>query len=521
MARKLEVVDLPLVGAGEQSAAATGEFGHGEAWRLENGIIVGRGIVAQVADWWLGGTCRNGPGTAGTGTENNAVCGIFPFAQSGNLSPHISGGVAFSFNAVDQKIYLHHLREDAVIIRTTDTSAALGTWTSGHPPQITGFEMQGRFYFCWDGREVAGSRKGLAYYNPTANTIVPITAALDGAASDNLRFRGISLHQGGTILGWGYGDGTTADAPHQIRYNKYTDPGTWVAAATDGDITAGKFPVGTNGVPIIGCAQSGRYTIIGKEREIFALDGNFSSQFNLLPIGNAHGPCSGTSMVSIGHAAVWISEDGPAISENGGSVQQLGIDRLLRRWLTYTDLTWVHGVHDTIRNRVGWVMKRQSDYDGVPLARAWADEILWWDYQRDEFYIENSPSNPVFCIGIVKGPGQTVEGPTGAPSALAASAITTASATITWTNGESASGTSTKLEYKRSADSTWTTASSTIGAGVTSYSLTGLFALTQYDVRLTHYKAAIASSTTTSATLFTTASASVVGTPSNLLVAGA
>jgi hypothetical protein len=63
MPRNLQSIDIPLTGAGEQSAAAVGQFAPGEAWRLENGQIVGLGIVAQVGDWRLAATLKNATGT--------------------------------------------------------------------------------------------------------------------------------------------------------------------------------------------------------------------------------------------------------------------------------------------------------------------------------------------------------------------------------------------------------------------------------------------------------------------------
>lgn len=512
MARNLLTVDLPLTGGGEQSAASPGEFAAGEAWRLENGWIVGRGIVAQVPDWRLAATMKNATGTPPTGgTESHAVVGIFPFAQIGNIANDTSGGIIFSFNTTDNKIYLHHLDEDGNLLRTVDTQSVLGSWTLSTPPQITGFEMKGRLYFCLDGREAAASRTGLCYYDPSTGTITKPSVNLETAGAGALLFKGISLHQGGTILGWGYNKVGDIDAPHLMRYNKYTDPDTWIAAATDGDITAGKFPVGTVSVPIIGCAQSGQYTIIGKEREVFALDGNFSSQFNIRPIGNAHGPISSCGIVSIGPSAVWMSEDGPALSMNGGNVEQLGIDKILRRFLTYFDLTYAAGVHDSIRNRVGWLLKRQYTLDGDTISKNWSDEILWWDYQRDLFYVERTPET-CFSIGILKGTGQTAVGPSAPPSSAVAASVTANSAQISWTNGDTASGVTTTLEYRVNGTTTYTIASASIGAGVPSFNLTGLLGGSAYDVRLTHYRNGIASAQYSAASLFTTG----VGAPTGL-----
>jgi hypothetical protein len=506
MPRNLETVDIPLTGGGEQSAAAPGEFGPGEAWRLENGWVVGKGIVAQVGDWRLASTCTDQVGTPmPAGVECCAVLGVFPFSQVGGLGGSAtSGGVAFALQDSADKIILYHLNEDGKILRAIDTFAQVGTWTLSNPPQITGFEMKGRFYFCWNGRETAAtSRKGLAYYDPSgAGSIVKPTFNIEGAGASALLFKGISLHQGGTILGWGYDKVGSADAPHLVRYCKYGDPDTFIAAASDDDITAGKFPVGTLSIPVIGCAQSGQYTVIGKEREIFALDGNYSSQFNLRPIGNSHGPVSTTGIVSIGDAAVWMAEDGPVVSRNGGNVEQIGVDKILRRFLTYFDLTYACAAHDSTRNRVGWLLKRQYAIDGTTISKNWGDEILFWDYQRDLFYVERTPET-CFSIGTLKGTGQIL-GPSAAPSGAAASSITADAAVITWMNGDTFPGVTTTLEYRVNGDPTWIVASPAIGSGTTSFLLTGLLGGTTYDIRLTHHRNGLSSASATSVALFVT-----------------
>lgn len=90
------------------------------------------------------------------------------------------------------------------------------------------------------------------------------------------------------------------------------------------------------------------------------------------------------------------------------------------------------------------------------------------------------------------------------PTNLAASAVSFASATITWTNGTSTSGTTTTLQYRQNGVSGWTTASSTIGAGVASFGLSGLTPQKVHDVRVFHVRSGLNSDTLTRTSLFTT-----------------
>jgi hypothetical protein len=106
------------------------------------------------------------------------------------------------------------------------------------------------------------------------------------------------------------------------------------------------------------------------------------------------------------------------------------------------------------------------------------------------------------------------------PTSLSASAITTTSATIGWVNGATDAGTTTTLQYRKSGVSTWTTASSTIGAGVTSHNLTSLASLTTYDVRAWHVRSGLSSTTTTRTGLFTTLDPNAIPTITNFRVTG-
>jgi hypothetical protein len=90
------------------------------------------------------------------------------------------------------------------------------------------------------------------------------------------------------------------------------------------------------------------------------------------------------------------------------------------------------------------------------------------------------------------------------PTGLTASAVTFSSATIGWVNGATDAGTTTTLEYRKSGDATWTTASSTIPAGATTFGLSGLAPVSTYDVRASHVRSGLSSTITTAAGLFST-----------------
>lgn len=465
---------LPLFQGGEDNASAP--LVSQDAARVENALLTGRGVVAQVPDWRVADTADDG---AGPPTESDAVCGIFPFAVQGTASAP-SAGVAFSFDTSGNRIYLHQLGEDDQILRTL---VAISGYGEASPPQMTGFEMYSKFYFCPDGREDAASRKGLHVYDPVANTVTQVTADVGGGVAP-LRFKGIAKHRGGTILGWGYFDNTTPDRPEVVRFCKYGEPETWVS---DADPTsAGWLQAGTRGLAVTACAASGQVTIIGKPAEVFALDGDYSEQFYLRQIGSAHGPLSVTGMVSTGPVATWMSEQGPAISANGADVRLLATNRLTRRLATYYDLTWSWAVHDSPRTRAGWLLRRQTNMDGVALTGAWGDQVLWWDYERDAFTVQDCPTT-CFSIGTTEGAQLSLAGPAGSPSSLAVGVETGTTAPLSWSHVGGDEVSDIYLEYRTQGTTPYTVVGP-LAPGTTSTTLTGLALVTDYDWRLRYYR---------------------------------
>lgn len=483
---------------GEDTASAPGQSPRPQ--RLENVVPVGQGYYEQVADWRSTATCENG-----SATENNAVCGIFAFATQGGASAP-SAGVAFSFNVVDQAIYLHQLGEDGSILRTL---TAYSGYTQAQPPQMTGVEMFGKFYFCEDGREAAADRLGMGVFDPTSTGTITIPTYDLGGGANPLQFKGIAKF-GGLLCGWGYESKTTPDAPHLLTYCKYTDPTTWVPDTTS--TSAGQVVVGTLNLPIVACATSGPYLILGKATEVFRLTGDYSANLGYTQIGTI-GPVSTTGIVSNGDSAYWVAGRGPMVSTSGGLVTSLGVDRLTRRWATFFDLTRTVLCHDPDRTRIGMLLRRQTDLAGTPQTAAWPDWILWYDYIRDAFYNHQAPTTCA-AFGVISGPSVATGGPIGTPQSLTTTGITNTSAVLSWVHTGGGDPTAfISIEYKLSSASTWTVVGPA-APGTVTYTITGLIRVTAYDWRLRYFKNGQYGSYTSTQS-FTTTSTGIVNDPTN------
>lgn len=490
MPRKWVGLELPLLG-GEQPDAVPGHAEPGHIALLRDGLVRGPGIIEQAPDWLRGAIATNA-----SDIEVQGVCGIFPFAQQGGASEE-SAGVAFALDGDANIVYLYQLGEAVNILRRLQAFTA---WTTSDPPWLTGVEVFGKFYFAPYGREQASLRKGLHVFDPAgAGVVTNPTHDLGGGAAA-LRFRGVGLHRGATLFGWGYLSNTTPDSPHTIRYAKYGAPDTWIPDTTP--ITAGFFNVGTLELPIVACATSGIYTIIGKATEIFRWDGDFSAQFYTPKIGERHGPASTVGMVSIGDAAVWIALVGPAISVNGGPVELLGVDRVARRFLSYHDLTTCWGAHDAANHRVVWGMRRRFDEEGQAVSSRYLTELFWWDYERNQFGVQTPPA-PLFSVGAVRGPGTSLVGPTGVVTNITATNVGRTIATISWTPGDPSSDVTFKVEYRQTGTTPWVDGGTTPAATYTRQ-LNNLTPNTQYDVRITQIRNAQSSTPVESLALFTT-----------------
>lgn len=482
---------------------------------IENGVLTGTATISAAEDWRLAATLTDGGGSPVTAS---AVVGVFPFATQGGASAP-SAGIAFSYKPSTTTIYLHQLDVNGAVLRTL---VAWTGYTGTQPPQITGFEMFGKFYANAYGREAASARRGLLVFDPTgAGTVTVPTYDLSGGGvgAAALRFRGIAKHRGATILGWGYftEESGSVDQPHIVRYSEYGAPDTWVP---DGTPTQGSFfGCGTLNLPVVAAAASGQYTVIGKVGEVFVLDGDYSEQLYLRQIGSAHGPVSTTGMTTTGPLAVWMSDAGPAYSENGSAVRLLATERVFRRMQTYFDLSYATAVHDAARSRVGFLLRRSQTLEGAALTTAWADQLWWWDYQRDEFTVQSTPST-CFTVGTLEANPVTLDspGPAAPPNTLAATNLTRTSATVTWVNGDTAPETITQVEYRQNGTTPWTVLPS-LTSGVTSVGITGLTAATAYDVRVQHVRNNQASGYVTATPLFTTLTlATTAAAPTNLAV---
>jgi hypothetical protein len=162
-----------------------------------------------------------------------------------------------------------------------------------------------------------------------------------------------------------------------------------------------------------------------------------------------------------------------------------------------------------------WSIRRKLDDDGNVVQDDYHTEVLAWDYGRNTF-IPSSIPGQIWALGIARGPGIELPGPSGTLSNIAASDITGITAKITWTPGDTSPDTYFEVQYRENGTSTWVPATPMkTGAATYTYTLTGLIPLTSYDVRVRQVRNGQVDSYVESLDLFTTTDVDVPVQPSN------
>src|SRR5205085_2691189 len=107
------------------------------------------------------------------------------------------------------------------------------------------------------------------------------------------------------------------------------------------------------------------------------------------------------------------------------------------------------------------------------------DYAYSWGVQNSDAALEDTPA--LQSVFASHNAGQAPASPPAAPSNLAASAASSSQVNLTWTDN---AGNETGFKVERSASGSSFAQVALVGAGVTSYSDTGLAASTQYSYRV-------------------------------------
>jgi hypothetical protein len=183
--------------------------------------------------------------------------------------------------------------------------------------------------------------------------------------------------------------------------------------------------------------------------------------------------------VAVGSTLYWWSPRGPMRCADNGTPEGL--------------FDAIAGIVATVVNPQTVVAGFDSDSDLVRFTFDTGSGVRTWagyDVRR-QLWIgpDNDWGLTIGCVGTVTpiyaASAAASLGPTGSPSAASTDTVGGSTAAAHWTNGDATSP--TRIEYRVQGGSTYTTAA-TVGAGITSYTFTGLAHETAYEWRAVHVK---------------------------------
>jgi hypothetical protein len=424
--------------------------------------------------------------------------GYYPVDAPGNTQ---RGGIVLVYEASSgiTRLYDVNLRGEAPLLRGT-----LWTGRTNEPPVVSAARLDKRVFLCEESRQHA-----LTIYDHTGVLSAPTFDLVgDEAAFIPMKPRTLVQHANMLFVA-GHG------APDTVRYSYLglvsddSDPDIVLDAGDANSLglfsREDRFSLTEAGVPVIGMQPAAGRLVLATPYELHLLFGTDRESFQASLLDNDRGCVSSRAMIAAaGSVWGWSAKHGPWRYD--GQLRDLGYPILPLLAQVNTDTLFA--AHAPDAREVRWYS------DTVRLA---------YNYEIQEWFTHPSATE-YWCAGRISpfwssgapddGGRSEISGPAAAPSALTASGISQAQATLSWTNGDTAPGTETEVE-RRLAGGAWAQVAK-VEAGTSSFGLAGLSPGTAYEARVRHRRSGVASGY--ASTTFSTASATAPpNTPTNLV----
>lgn len=418
----------------------------------------------------------------GSPANITSVCAIVPFAD---------GCLIVGHSETTDKAYLYRLNASL----TTWTSSAGATTTNSTPqpvgvlwtsipnaPDVCVAEGLGVAYITHTGA-LDSSTLSFATKSFTDSTraVATVTSDLDADTTpEDLYFTGcVSFQQ--HLWAWGFGTGTSAANAYRPEMARFSQPNFATAGGlfrTPDSITIG-HRVRSQREAIAGGFVAGQALYLGAPYLVTRVTGYGRSSWFREPLDDSYGFVGAKCGVAAGDTLYYWSPRGPVRIRPGGKPEPL---------------------FDAIANVVQSVVNPQSIVAGFDIQtdaviftfdtgsgiRTWAA----FDTRREVWVgADDDWGLSLRCVGtvapILTSTAAATLGPSGAPTSASTTLIGSTTATANWTAGDATSPTS--VEIRQQGATTWTVATTT-GAGVASYTFTGLSASVAYEWRVAHLK---------------------------------
>lgn len=400
--------------------------------------------------------------------------------------------LAVGHSTITDKFYLYWLKADLTdwynsnkaLQGSTNVAPVAALWTTApDPAPVTIAEGLG---FAYIAHSVAGTSFKTQQFDTTVTPAVlsAFQANLNGGGLADTYFRGVVSFQQ-HLWGWGYGSQTAGDndRPELLRFST---PFFGAMAAAD------NFAVGHRvrsiREKIVAAVVAGEVLYVGTNFSIWPITGfGRNSWDKSRPIDNSYG-----------FAGIFSACEGPNGAlyywSHSGPMRCIGRDaqplwpRVATTIAGIVNEQNVVAVYDSNAKQVVWYYQ---DASSLRVSRICAYDVVHDVFLGPDGDIGLGIDCAVLCTPVY---GASAPGPVGAPTVASTDGIGTTVATAHWTNGDTNPDTLSQVEYRLQAGpGAWVVASSSIPSGVTSYQITGLTGLTDYEWRVKHVRNGISS----------------------------
>lgn len=413
------------------------------------------------------------------------------------IAPFQDRALVIAHSTVTSKVYAYVVKAD--FTGWYDASDTLTTGTTASPtatlwsaittaPDVDVAEGLGVAYVA---HKEAADEDGLNWPTKTLTlsggtwTAATLTSDLNGdSTAEDLYFSGVVSFQQ-HLWGYGFGAGTTAAnafRPEMARWSQATFDSTGGLFLTPDSMTLGD-KVRSLRERIIAHGLSGNALFLFSPGSCVRITGYGRDTWQRDILDKSYGIVGHKAGVTAGNAFYWWSNRGPMRAGDSGPAEPLwdAIATAALNALSGGDPTGIVAGYDRDRDQVLWFYQA----DGTEGLKRFAA----FDVRRNIWLgPDSSVGIAVGCAGQVE-PVYTVDSPpsppAGPPVLSAASAISTTAFTVNWAIGDVTAALLLKCRVHGAASYG---AEIEIGAGATSYGLTGLTANVGYDVSVRHEK---------------------------------
>lgn len=417
---------------------------------------------------------------AGTPANVTSVCGVWQFKDR---------AVAIAHSTSTSKAYLYVLKSDltdwyngttGALVGNTSPQPAVVIWTSiTTAPDVFVAEGLGTLYIAHaSGVDAAALNFATKSWNGSfAVALTTLTADLDtSGAAEDLYFNGVIAFQN-HLWAWGFGAGTTATTGYDPSKARFSAPSFGAFAASD-SITIGN-KVKSDRERIISGGLAGNALILQGTYITSRVTGYGKSSWFRQIVDESNGIVGPKAGVSDGGYWYFWSPRGPCRIAESGDIEML--DEPVRALVaSVVNKEKIVAGRDIDTSQVFFLVDTGS---GVRTKVAYHTRRNVWITTSDDTGLAMRACGEV--NPVVGSTSAAVSGPSGAPSGASTTEIGVTTAKANWTNGDSAA--STQVEYRLQGATSWTVVT-TVAAGVTSYTFSGLSDVTAYEWRVAHLK---------------------------------